>query len=162
MRNTTGHRIAVVVLISLAVASVGCTSEYSFVVVNSTSAPVTVEYQFAPLPLNDARAAPIFAMHAPDTKSAQGLFDWEPRWHAFPEGQAVVDRQRGTVRVELEPQQSLRVAHAFDYSGQASWDQQVRIAYMELRGVAGRIELAGDEVRRRFIESDGAFVLDYK
>jgi hypothetical protein len=146
----------------LALASVGCTSEYAYVVVNDTNAPVTVEYGFAPLSTGSPAGEPTYAMHAPDMKSPQGFLDWEPRWQAFPDGQAVMDRQRGTVRIELQPQQSLRVAHVFDYSGKASWDQQVRIAHMALSGVAGRIEVAGDEVRTRFIEIGDAFILQYE
>lgn len=155
-------RFVVAVLLCLAVGSVGCSSEYAYVVVNKTNEPVLVEYGFAPLSTGKPTEEPTYAMHAPDTKSSQGFLEWEPRWQAFPEGQAVMDRRRGTVRVELQPQQSLRVAHVFEYSGKASWDHQVRIAHMALSGVAGRLEVAGDEVRTRFIESGDAFVLEYE
>lgn len=149
-------------LIVLAAVSVGCTSERSFVIRNASDARIAVDYQFAPLPARDGAAPPVFAMHPPETEVNDGPLAWETRWQAFPEGYATVDRANGAVHVVLDPQQALRIAHAFDYKGSESWDFQVRIVKLTITGAAGRIDLEGDAVRRHFIESDGVFLLVYK
>jgi hypothetical protein len=161
-RSRAARRVSVAGLILLSAMLTGCMSEHSFVVVNDSGAPVVVEYAFAPLPASDAAAPPRYAFAGPLTRPRGLLSEWTAEWEPVPGDRAVVDRERGTVRVELAPDRLLRVAYAFDYSGEASWKLQVNIARMTITGPAGALELAGDEVRQRFVESDGAYVLVYR
>ena len=155
------NRLLIAFLIFVAAAGAGCTSERSFVIKNGSASPIVVAYQFAPLPAKEG-SAPMYAMHPPETESPEGRWNWETRWIAFPEGQATVDRQQGTVRVTLDPAQSLRVAHAFEYAGQESWDFQVRITRLTMTGAGAQLDMAGDQVRLAFVESDGVYVLEYR
>jgi hypothetical protein len=156
------RRVAVAIASILLAMASGCGREHSFVIVNRSAAPLVVEYRFAPLPSGPNTANPNYAVRTPETKEEQGLFEWEARWKAFPSDRAAVDRERGTVRVELEPQESLRVAHLFEYAGKPTWDAQARIAALTLDGASGRVELEGDEVHASFVETGGAYVLEFR
>jgi hypothetical protein len=162
MMGTLHNRLLIAFLIFVAAAAAGCTTERSFVIKNSSDSPIVVTYQFAPLPAKDGAVLPVYAMHAPETESPDGRWDWETRWVGFPAGQATVDRQQGTVRVTLDAAQSLRVAHAFEYAGKETWESQVRIARLTITGAGTQLDLAGDQVRTGFVEANGVYVLEYK
>ncbi len=162
-----------ILLVLLAAAPQGaCSFLYSYVLVNSSQEPISVELRFKKNPFkeNAGSAEPAFLFIEPKTKKLEDLTS-QTAWQSLPANQVTVDKTKGEMRLKLQPSEVLKlhqdsgttIREVKESSTEPKPFSLFPIASITLTGKSGRIVLEGDLIPWQFREfAKNIYQIQYK
>jgi hypothetical protein len=156
-------RIFMAALLFVSVLQAACSFRYLYVVVNSSNAPLTVEYRFKKLPhaeewkkIRPTDPDYFFIFIEPKLKKLEDLEEDSVTWRMATEGQVVRNAAEGELKITIQPREVLQV---YSDSGHAISDtngaKDFPIASISLAGGKGKMSFEGDLIIKQFSELEG-------
>ncbi|MEW6731114.1 MAG: hypothetical protein AB1489_07245 [Acidobacteriota bacterium] len=152
-------------LVFLLIASsllIACSTSNAFIVVNDSTAAITLEYQFSPLPPNKDGVITGTFVKKPMVKKKKDLFNWDKQWQPVAQDRATFDEQRGLVVVGLEPDEALMIVQVYNYHSHDQGNAKVHLESIKITGQTGTISYQGEQARRQFVKTDDLYILTYR
>ncbi|MDQ3685361.1 MAG: hypothetical protein M3430_07120 [Acidobacteriota bacterium] len=131
-----------------------CSYSTNFVIVNKSKSPVEVQYILNYVQRNDPSSR-LSMYDMPTKKALEDLEDYDVAWRDLRYDEYRYDESTRTVTVTLPPDEVLRVARTFNYSGHSSErDGFFRIEEIRITGANGSVCYEGKQAQYQFIEQD--------
>jgi hypothetical protein len=152
------RRILSLLLLSLMMVLSGCSYRYDFVVINKSDGVIEVQYK---LKRYSPETPGKYVDINPPAKVALSEFvKAEYQWQDLAKEQYEFDNLTGTFKVNVAPDEVLRVDYATNYRGD---ENEFALASIRIDGARGSIDLKGQQAQTQFkVEGDTKYVLRYR